>query len=217
MWRSVFNGLDLLLLQPHCPLCGPTWTTSEQGAEPCCQCREKLDLPYHPLNGSTPLPWIAAGHYAGNLRKLILQLRHHCTPQRIKSLTTSLQTSLPAEAILIPIPSWKQTNRSNPLPGQLIKAINRPGASLLVRSRAVVGQHRLDRTQRWQNQETSFHYNDAAVTSRSIDWKQHQAWLVDDIITTGATVMAASRALKQAGICIAGAACLARTPGKHPL
>ena len=49
-----------------------------------------------------------------------------------------------------------------------------------------------------------------------IDWNQHQAWLIDDIITTGATVMAAMTTLERAGITVGGAACLGRTPMKCP-
>ena len=38
-----------------------------------------------------------------------------------------------------------------------------------------------------------------------------EVWLVDDIVTTGATVLAAQQALLSAGIAVQGVLCLART------
>ena len=218
MWSSLSFQIGQLLLQPHCPLCGPTWAAAkEEAASACSHCRERLVLPSQPLKGDAPVPWMAAGHYAGQLRTLILQLRSSGHEHQIRSLSNSLQNALPAQAILIPIPSWKQANRANPLPERIAKVLNRPRASFLERSRAVIGQHRLHRRQRWQNQWDSFRYNETAAEGFAIDWRQHQAWLVDDIITTGATVMAAITTLARAGIAVSGTACLGRTPMKHPL
>ena len=160
---------------------------------------------------------MAVGHYSGTLRRLILHLRKSTHDHPIRCLSDSLQQALPAQAILIPIPSWKQTSQTNHLPERIANVLNRPRAPLLARSRAVVGQHRLHRRQRWQNQRNSFRYNDTAAEGSAIDWGQHQAWLIDDIITTGATVMAAMTTLERAGITVSGAACLGRTPIKRPL
>ena len=218
MWSSLSFQIGQLLLQPHCPLCGPVWAApKEESPSPCSHCRKQFDLPSQPLQGDAPLPWMAAGHYSGTLRRLILHLRKSAHDHPIRCLSDSLQQALPAQAILIPIPSWKQTSHANRLPERIAKVLNRPRAPLLARSRAVVGQHRLHRRQRWQNQWNSFRYNDTAAEGSAIDWGQHQAWLIDDIITTGATVMAAMTTLERAGITVSGAACLGRTPMKRPL
>ena len=160
---------------------------------------------------------MAVGHYSGTLRRLILHLRKSAHDHPIRCLSDSLQQALPEQAILIPIPSWKQTSHANRLPERIVKVLNRPHAPLLARSRAVVGQHRLHRQQRWQNQWDSFRCNDTTAEGTAIDWSQHQAWLIDDIITTGATGMAAMTTLEREGITVSGAACLGRTPMKRPL
>ena len=40
-------------------------------------------------------------------------------------------------------------------------------------------------------------------------------WLVDDILTTGSTALAARQALEEAGHHVAGLICLRRTPAKE--
>ena len=144
MWSSLSFQIGQLLLQPHCPLCGPAWAApKEESPSPCSHCRKQFDLPSQPLQGDAPLPWMAVGHYSGTLRRLILHLRKGAHDHPIRCLSDSLQQALPAQAILIPIPSWKQTSQVNRLPERIANVLNRPRAPLLARSRAVVGQHRL--------------------------------------------------------------------------
>lgn len=64
---------------------------------------------------------------------------------------------------------------------------------LLVRHRPTRSQTRLSRTRRWQNVDGAFAVADAAALA------QRPVLLVDDVLTTGATVAAAAQALKQAG------------------
>ena len=57
-----------------------------------------------------PLPWCALGPYAGPLRQLLLKLRQ---PHKGKALAALIQLlserfTLPATAVLVPIPSWKR-------------------------------------------------------------------------------------------------------------
>jgi orotate phosphoribosyltransferase len=80
----------------------------------------------------------------------------------------------------------------------------------LERSRATLGQHHLNRRLRALNQEGAFRI---APDGLSRGRRSRQGLLlVDDILTTGATAMAAAAALKQAGYPVMGLLCLARTP-----
>ena len=216
MWSPLVLGLKQLLVQPQCPLCGALRDQPSWRHDLCPECDSKLQLPEQAIKGATPLPWLASGLYSGQLRTAMLQLRRSCNQALLSALSSSLRKAIPAGAILIPIPSWKPKHRANPLPLMLAKALERPSTALLERSRAVVGQHHLKREQRLQNQQQSFRLHPATNARQAIDWTRQEAWLVDDIITTGATVWAAALALQREGIPVGGAACLGHTPRKPP-
>ncbi len=176
-----------------------------------------------PLRGSEPLPWWSAGLYDGGLRRHLLGLRRELRPQGLRPLVSTLAEGLRADSgpvvgrerpLLVPVPSWKR--RPNPLPPMLAKQLSGqlgwPQAPLLVRSRPVLGQHRLNRELRWANQEGAFH---CASPARGDRRGRRPLMLLDDILTTGATACHAAAALETAGWRVLGLACLARTPERR--
>jgi predicted amidophosphoribosyltransferase len=64
------------------------------------------------------------------------------------------------------------------------------------------------------NLEGAFHAAPAPQTSLQSKTKT-TVWLVDDILTTGATALAAQKALNEAGHSVRGIICLGRTPAKR--
>jgi len=209
--RVLLAFAQTLLIEPRCPICDGPWDSPLPPKDPCRSCLEALALPSKGLKGVQPLPWCALGPYAGPLRQQLLKLRH---PRQDKALAALVQLlsdslSLPATAVLVPIPSWKR-HRSNPLPQQIALGLGRPTAALLQRTRAGLSQHRLNKTQRQANLIGAFRtsplYKQGALSS---------VWLVDDILTTGSTALAARQALQEAGHRVAGLICLARTPAKE--
>jgi predicted amidophosphoribosyltransferase len=175
-------------------------------------------LPPQGLRGFTPLPWWAAVSYSGQCRRALLQLRRqpeaaHLVPL-LPGLIRRLQ-QLERPALLLPIPSWKR-RRANPLPCLLARQLQshlrwpcRP--ALLSRSHPVLGQHRLKRDLRWQNQQGAFRCLHRPG-HESLPAKCRTVLLVDDILTTGATACSAAAALEAMGWRVAGMACLGRTP-----
>jgi predicted amidophosphoribosyltransferase len=179
--------------------------------------QEQLALPGDGLAGLEPLPWWAAGLYAGDLRRHLLALRRDPSSQRLSPLLPGLlgrlrrlredQARLPAP-LLVAIPSWKR--QGNPLPrllaGVLSRQLGWPQGQVLERSRPVLGQHRLGRDLRWQNQQGAFRCR------RRADGRRRPVLVIDDILTTGATACAAAAALEQGGWRVLGMACVGRTP-----
>jgi predicted amidophosphoribosyltransferase len=178
----------------------------------------ELNLPTEGLHGEDPLPWWAAGSYSGALRSHLLNLRRNPSPSAVASLVEGLATALRRElgatqtrAVLVPVASWKR--QANPMPQMLATSLSRqlswPLLPLLRRSRPVLGQHHLGRELRWANQAGAFSSEPPPGNRLG---PRPMVLVVDDILTTGATALAASQALQAAGWRVAGMACLARTP-----
>ncbi|MGB5134380.1 MAG: ComF family protein [Prochlorococcaceae cyanobacterium] len=178
---------------------------------------EELQLSQQGLAGLEPLPWWAAGWYADGLRRRLLALRRNPRSQNLRPLLPGLVSQLrrlprggPAvrPPVLMAIPSWKR--QANPLPPLLAAVLSQqlgwPQRRLLERSRPVLGQHRLGRDLRWQNQLGAFKCVQPPTTA------QRRVVLLDDILTTGATACAAAAALREGGWRVLGMACVGRTP-----
>ncbi len=191
---------------------------------------ERLSLPASGLGGSHPLDWWAAASYAGSLRRELLRLRQlapgsdweaglgtlleAALPGLVTRLSSDLAT-LARPPLLVPIPSWK--SRANPLPAlitqQLSQRLGWRRGALLQRSRPVLGQHHLGRQLRWRNQAGAFACQPPGRPQRG---PRQPVLLVDDILTTGATLCGAADVLREQGWRVVGACCLARTPAKGP-
>ncbi len=64
-------------------------------------------------------------------------------------------------------------------------------ADVLVREKETVAQATLGRKERLANVDGAF---------AAVDYSSSQVWLVDDVVTTGATFLAAAQALRQVGV-----------------
>ena len=215
MLISLKRCLSDLLIQPvcwHCQTHDP-FTPDQKGL--CQRCWQGLGLQASGLRGTDPLPWHAAGWYEAELRRMVLRLRITPDTTVLHSLCGELRNALSRRALLIPIPGWKAEARANPLPKLLCRSLQRPCIPVLKRCRPTVGQHHLNRRQRLLNQQGSFQVlreRHATVGQlETLSSNAAQVWLVDDIVTSGATAMAARDALQTAGIVTQGVICLART------
>jgi hypothetical protein len=113
-----------------------------------------------------------------------------------------------AQALLAPIPSWKAWGNALPaLTGErLERKLGLRQASLLARRHPVLTQHRLGRRLRQENQRAAF------LCRQGPAGRRRAVILVDDVLTSGATLVSAADALTAAGWQVRGAVCLARTP-----
>ena len=194
---------------PSCPICKKVIQTHQQADHPCRACTQKLGLLDQALRGGNPVRFIAAGWYRGELRREILRLKLNQDLSVLKAITFALRQTLPVKALLVPIPSWKTQKRANPLPALICQSLGRTAKTLLKRCRPTVGQHHLSRRQRLVNMQSAF-----AIAQDQQSWcvSETPIWVVDDILTTGATAREAVNTLKSAGLEVRGLICLGRTP-----
>ena len=194
-----------LLIQPTCRLCRSPLSSDTEADKICLPCHDRFQLNKAGLCGPAPLPWHGLSYYDGAFRNLLLRLKRRPNDRRLSALIGCLRSTLPMPhpAVLVPIPSWKR-RQANPLPGLIATTLGQARTDLLQRTRASAGQHHLNRQQRLSNLSGAFRVN-ARVPAMEL-------WLVDDILTTGGTALAARKALLDAGHQVCGLICLGRTP-----
>ena len=205
MLRVLLEVGQTLLTEPVCPLCGDGIRESLLETKLCSACFEILGLRNSGCKGLHPLPWWAVGTYEDALRSCLLKLKRTHSKRILDVLVNSLKPWLPAldQSWLVPIPSWKR-RQGNLLPARLAERLGPVKPELLQRTQARIGQHHLNRRQRLTNLKGAFH---SPASNHSLN-----VWLVDDVLTTGATAVAAQTALTKAGHSVQGLICLARTP-----
>ena len=216
--QALLQAAQSFLIQPSCPICRaslgeghPPMVAAEHW--PCGLCAEEYALGGSDTSGTEPLPWKALGTYQGRFRQLVLKIKQQPQSRTGRAVIQLLAKvhPLPKGVLLVPIPSWKK-KRGNPLPNLIAAGFGQPSTLLLHRTRAGLSQHHLNRSIRMHNLEGAFHAAPAPQTSLQ---SKTTVWLVDDILTTGATALAAQKALNKAGHPVGGIICLGRTPAKR--
>lgn len=207
-----------LFLGAACAGCGTS------GPSPCRRCREFLAA-------SSPLvPWLAldlpvvsAGEYSGVTRALILAAKERGALGALPLLGQRLAVSVgllclagdaPGPVVLVPIPSprGRVAERGLDFTGSLARVAARElstsgvparvGAGLELRRRPA-DQAGLNRAARQRNLTGAFEVSGRLAAGRVV--------VVDDIVTTGATLIEAVRTLRAAGREPLGAATVAAT------
>ena len=204
-------GQDLITL-PTCPCCGSAATDRHR---PCGDCLKRWAWPDALLHGSEPMRFWAVGTYQQSWRSQLLACRQNPQPAVLRSAAEHLLAGLNWEGsppVLIPIPGWKR--RGNPLPEAFSQSLGQcsgwPQVQWL-KKQPRPGQHHLGASGRRRNLQDAFR----VVSSVAQGQQGRLVFLVDDILTTGSTALAAAAPLEAAHIPVAGLLCLARTPPKH--
>lgn len=157
----------------------------------------------------------AVMHYHGAGRKLILAFKSG-TPELARTLgkmgAQVYRDAGFAAEVVVPIPLhpyryWRRTYNQAELFARYVgKELDLPVALALKRRHAGGKQAKLNRSGRLRNARHRFEVgNAAAIAGRNV-------LLVDDVLTTGATVDAATRVLLRAGARSVVVLCAARTP-----
>jgi len=193
---------ELPWLAPGCPTCA---TPRSAGAAPtlCATCRQ------------TP-PFLDGCHalfdYRAPVDQWIRNIKFHQQLTLAKMLGRLLAEHVPEgdNATLIPVPLHPRRLRQRGFNQalEIARPLQRRGyridARCCVRTRHTPAQSRLPATTRRHNLDKAFRVRHDMSTQRVI--------LIDDVVTTGATLNALARVLKQAGATQVEAWVIARTP-----
>lgn len=229
VWRRAFDQALDLLIPALCPCC-----RASAGASICATCQDGL----HPI--SEPCPWCAAPHggdglcpacqdvglpglarlhvrwhYVDRLADLVTAAKARGRPAAVRAAADLLiadpdLSALSADVVTV-IPETPG-RRSGPhlgttLARRLARNIGIPFRPCLRQTRRPRAQHALNQAERQRNVADLFHARPAPP----------RVILVDDLLTSGATLTAAARALRAAGARTVTAVCLARTPKAEDL
>ncbi|MHA6667397.1 ComF family protein [Homoserinimonas sp. A447] len=187
----------------------------------CAGCRIRLapDPAWHRLPDGTPV--VSALDYSGTVRQVILALKEQGRTDVAGALAAPLRSALHAAAALAEVPSPELAlvppsrssfrRRGYDPVALLVRKAGFASSAVLRPSRSTLQQKSLNLESRSVNLAGSL-YAVSALGGRTFI-------LVDDVMTTGATLSEASRAIREAGgqvVCAATLAHTARLFPRHP-
>lgn len=204
-WRSLGAEMLAFLLAAECPGCG-------RGGTLLCDGCEVLLRPVG-VGTRTPggVPVRAALPYEGVSARCIRRVKEEGMTLLARPLGAALRELLAEQhpALLVPVPTGRASfrRRGYRVPELLIARAGARPARLLRSVRRVGDQRGMGRVQRARNVEGSMRAIAASAAREVV--------IVDDVVTTGATIDEAARALTAAGYRVRGAVALAATPRRR--
>jgi len=225
-WRRALDACADLIVPPCCLVCRARVGAHHLLCAPCWRDVHFIRAPLCDVLG-IPLPFdtggrtVSAGaiarppaydraravaHYTGAMRTLVHQLkyadRHDARTLAGRWLAEAGRELLPGIDAIVPVPLSRlrllrrQFNQAALLAGELSRQTGIPMAPLiLARIRSTKSQVGMTRDQRRRNVAGAFRVGPRKRASL----RGRHVLLVDDVVTTGATVDACARALKRAG------------------
>jgi ComF family protein len=207
MWETLLN----FIFPPHCPLCHAYVEERGLWCPHCLQETLKLQrLPLKvPMQKAVAEAW-AFGVYRGGLQSIIKALKYRGRRSTLPYIDTLLKAGLADKqlrhilsgvdmAVAVPLYPAKEKqrgfNQAELIFGDFLTSQHIPMRRLLNRTRATRPMYELSEQERTENLKNAF----AVTEAKALQGKN--VLLVDDIFTTGSTMMECARVLKQAGAC----------------
>jgi ComF family protein len=193
----VQRSLDALLSVASPPACV---ACSQSARTPlCAACRALLELAE--ARSVVGVPIVAAALYAAPLDRAIQRFKYESRPDLARGLATLIAPLSPIDAeVLVPVPlhpnrlAERGYNQSALLALALSPTLRIPeDTRCLLRERDTPRQAELGKLARQANTEGAFRVRDRARASG------RRIAIVDDVVTTGATVAACVKTLREAG------------------
>lgn len=212
VWPPVCIACGADVSDPH-GLCGDCWRELRlAGAATCIRCARPMPEDYGGKGrceacADLPLSWRqarTAAYYNGTARKLVLALKHGDRPDIARPMAAWMVRAgrdvLSRGDLVIPVPlHWtrrikRRLNQSAELSRRIAKEAQLAhGPGLLIRTRPTDSQRGRSFDERRYNVAGAFACPAPAKLAK------RRVVLVDDVMTTGATLNAATRALREAG------------------
>lgn len=201
---QLFAGLQDLLFPVYCHGCGAL------GESLCSLCKTSYEL-HDFLKRVGATPTFSAVAYNSVARRILLASKEDGVRGADDLIVGALEHSLRhalrktyKTPILVPIPSSSQAvrKRGRDFLGEISKRVSDlvglPTQSLLQHTRRVKDQTLLDASARVKNLE-------GALVLKKRPVRVHEVFLIDDLITTGATLNEAVKTLEMSGFRVLGA------------
>jgi len=190
-YTLLFNSLVAATLAPQCAACARVLDAPLQGPV-CAWCwREAI---------------AAAGHYDGALRRIIHAFKYEGRRSLARPLGAMLKAgaaeSLQAADCAVPVPlyPWRRLRRGFNQAADLARELDLPVVHALWRTRATAPQTGLTALARRRNVAGAFRLSPLlSRRARAARIANRVVVLVDDVMTTGATLDAGAEALKVSG------------------
>lgn len=193
---------------PRCRSCGKIIALAEKG-EICSDCREGRGP--KDLNKVTAL-----GIYQGEWKEFILKIKFAAQPRLLAGVARPLAHWAVAELYppdgIVPVPMYPRHkaergfNQTDVIASLLHWELGLPILKGLERVEDTPSQVALSRAERLENLRYAFAVRGGEGKD---NWAGKSVWLIDDVVTTGATLEACALALKEAGVKNVAALCLA--------
>jgi len=197
------NAALALVIAPACAVCGSALEEPLRGpvCGACWAATITAPLSWQPPNGASLDVVMSAGPYDGTLRDIIHAWKFEGRQGLARPLASLVRRycgdALEGADVIAPVPMtpWRQWRRGFNQAHDLAVRLGMPSARVLARWRPRPAQSTLPSAQRRRNLDTSI----LVRPGRRAAIRDRVVVLVDDVVTTGATLEACAAALKTAG------------------